>query len=108
MRGRTPSISRSSWQAAWPWKGRATGGCWDGTAGTEETTEFDAAADLGDGVLLVVEAKAYTDYALSRDHVLIFSGKLRDHVDLADWRWGPPVALLASAGRLDTPVIKWC
>jgi hypothetical protein len=75
--------------------------------GTGEATEFDTAADLGGRVVLVVEAKRYYDYRLSRDHVLVFSGKLRDHADLTDWRWDRPVALFASAGRLDSTVCKW-
>ena len=75
--------------------------------GTGEATEFDAVADLGGRVIIVVEAKAYFDYTLARDHVLVFSGKLRDHADLSDWRWDQPLALIGSAGCLDSTACRW-
>jgi len=73
-------------------------------------TEFDMALDYGGahGLVMLVEAKAHADRTLSRDHALVFSGKIRDHVASPAWKWPHAQMLVASAGRVEPSFCHWC
>jgi hypothetical protein len=69
--------------------------------------EIDTALDDGAERVILVEAKAVADYALSRDAAFVFAGKIRDHERGSLRRRRAPYALLASAGRLDAVFCRW-
>lgn len=70
--------------------------------------EFDAAVDDGRGILSLVEAKAVSDFTLRRDATFVFAAKIGDHEAAPHFRWQGVHASLASAGRLDGIVCRWC
>jgi hypothetical protein len=72
------------------------------------SAEVDVALGDGSGFLALVEGKAYADYALGRDHVLVFDGKVRDYERRKGWEWNGTFALIASMGRLDDVTVHWC
>jgi len=70
--------------------------------------EFDTAVDDGQGILSLVEAKAVADFALRRDATFVLAAKIVDHESAPHFRWLGVHAQLASAGRLDGIVCRWC
>jgi len=72
--------------------------------------EFDLAVDDGGagGLIVLVEAKAHADLSLSRDHALVFSCKVRDHMSSPAWGWRGAHMLVASAGRIKPSFSHWC
>jgi hypothetical protein len=69
--------------------------------------EIDTAIDDGAGIVTLIESKAANDYALRREEVLLFSGKVRDHENFQRFRWPGVYSLVASAGRLDGVFCRW-
>lgn len=72
-----------------------------------EPNEIDLALEDVFDTVLLVEAKAHTDYRLPRNEVFVFAARVRDHERADHYRKHSFFALLASAGRVDAVVARW-